>query len=177
MSKLLKEVLKTSILPTALLITGKFLGLYLAVLFYNEALAITHEHKGLYSVQVLLQNSQHVRAVNSLADLILLIIVVGTYLFIAIRYLIYIRASGSPRTIIRLARFNLLDWIVDKNNALVKFTVWSVYTIMVGSVLLVNSLTGVTSNLLGLLGILTSVFVILTLLKVFELESSKVAPL
>ena len=176
MSKLLKEILKTALLPTAVLISGKAIGLYFALIFYKQSLAITHEHNQLYSVQILLADPAYTQRVNSLADILLLFLFIGVYLYIAIRYLVYVKASGNPRTVLKLARLNLLDWITNKNNALLKFTVWSIYGVLVGSVVLVNSISGVSNHLVGIVGLAFCVFVLVTLIRVFELESDKILP-
>ncbi len=168
MSKLLKEVLKSAIFPTAVLISGKAIALYLALLFYGQTVVVMHENGRFYSVQLVVANGDFAQRVNTLADSLLLIFILSIYGYIAIRYYIYVKSSGNPRTIIRLVKLNLLNWITDRNNALIKFVIWSVYGVLIGSVVLINAVAGYTARYMGIAGMAAVVSIIVILVRVLE---------
>lgn len=176
MSKLLKQLLKNSLLPAALMIVAKLLGLFLAVKFFDMNVYLGNELQGLFSVQVYIDNSQDTVLANTISNGVMLTLLLIGYLYLITRYLLYSKSTHDPRTIVKLAKFNLVRWVTDKNNVFTRIFCWAIFVLSACAVMITSAVSSSSYSWAGLVAFTWAIFIIWTLIRTFEIETDKIYP-
>jgi hypothetical protein len=176
MSKLLKLLLKNSLLPSAAMIVGKLLGLYLAISFFDMDVSLGNEIDGLFSVQIYIQNTSDTVLANTISNSFMLSFLLIGYLYYITRYILYKRSTENPKTIVKLTKFNLVKWVTDKNTVFIKILPWGVFLIAGCAIVITSTINKGTSEWLGLLAFFIVIGTIWSLIRTFEIETAKIYP-
>lgn len=175
MSKLLRKILKASILPAAFMVTSKLVGIFLAVVAYNLPLRIAHE-VDFFTVKLYLAEGTQAFVANSLASAILLITMNAATLVIFLKQQLYLQSQGSPRTVIKLSKLNLLKWITKNDGGFVTSFIWTFFLIATNSIIIGEVLLGKIFGILGVFAFLSTILFVWGLIRTFEIETATIYP-
>lgn len=176
MSKLLKKVLKSAILPGSLMIVAKLMGIYIATLVYSFPLFISQSTGSLFTVQLHLGDSAQVYMANSFSNAMLLTLMNAFTLLIFLRHYLYLKAEGNPRTIIKLTKINMLKWVTDKKSGFIRVFTWTFFLLATNALIISDTLSQASLGWIGALALLSSLIFMWGLLKTFELETATIYP-
>lgn len=176
MSKLLLRALKNSLAPAILMIAGKILGIFLVSAIYGLTLNIGNDINGIFSTQIYFPNDTDTLFVNSFSDLTMI-----TLLFVPAAYLItktalFQSSLSNPKTIVKIAKFNILSWITKDNTTFLTIFVWSAFVLISSAVAITNSIQGNSYPFVGVVALIFAVICALGSIKTFEVEINKVYP-
>ena len=176
MSKLLKRALKNSLMPAILMIAGKSLGIFVISAVYGFSLEIGNDINGLFSTQIYFQEREITYFVNSMSDLLMLIVLAVPTIYLIIKTIIFQSAMDNPKTIVKVAKFNILNWITKDDTTFLKIFIWCAFLWLASAIVIKNAFEGDTYTWIAILGSVVSFFAAFGTLKAFEVETNKVYP-
>jgi hypothetical protein len=176
MSKLLRRALKISLVPAIVMIAGKFFGIVIPTFFYDLEFFVENNIQGMFSVQVLFPDNNTTLFVNSLSNLFMIILLAIPTIYFISKTALYQSTLQNPRTIVKITRLNVLNWITKQDTNFLKIFIWCVFLTIASIIVVIHSLQG---NTYGWIGIFTGVLALLCIwgtIKTFELETDKIYP-
>jgi hypothetical protein len=174
MSKLIIAILKNSILPASLMIVGKVVGLFLTVRLFDFQMYLSNDIKQIFSIQVFFTDSNQTLIANSLSNgFMLILLAIGTF-YLLIRHSIEVAATNDPRTIVKLVKYNILNWATSKNNTFLKALIWTLFLWAACLITMVSSISGTTTNYIALPAIVLMIVSAWRIIKTFELETDRI---
>jgi len=176
MSKLLKRALKNSLIPAILMVAGKILGIFLLSAIYGLTFEIGNDLNGIFSTQIYFENKDTTLFVNSISDLLMIIFLsVPTIYFIA-KTAIFQSAVGNPKTIVKITKFNILQWITKDDTTFLLIFIWCAFLWMASAIVVVNVLQDNTYTWVGILSGTLAFMCGFGAIKTFEVETNRVYP-
>ncbi len=176
MSKLLKRALKNSLVPAILMIAGKALGIFIVSAKYGFPLEIGNDLNGIFSTQIYFNDIQTTYFVNSVSDLIMLIVISVPTAYQIIKTAIFQSTFSNPKTIVKIAKFNMIQWITRNDTTFLKIFVWCAFLWLCTGVIVKNALEGDTFTWIAILAGSLSLLSGFGALKTFEIEINRVYP-
>lgn len=176
MSKLLRRALKISLVPAILMIVGKTLGIFLISAKYGYPLEIGNDINGFFSTQIYFDDSQITFFVNSVSDLLMLLVIAVPTIYQIVKISLFQSTLQNPRTIVKVAKFNMIKWLTKDNTTLLQIFIWTLFLWICTGLIIKNALQGNTSMWIAYLSGGLSVFCGLGTIKAFEVQLSKVYP-
>ncbi len=174
MSKSLIKLVDYSILPAALLVVGKFLGLFVAVNFFSLDWGVESIPNSVFSVRPLFY-SEDILLASSYSDLIMFLILVTVYSFIVLQAVLFHNTHISPTVLARLANNNLLGLVKGTFEIYHKAAIWTVFLWLANVLIFLNVALGKTYLWITAFTIITSVVLTVMLIRDAsqEIELSK----
>lgn len=176
MSILLKKALKLSVLPAILMIAGKFVGIIALIIGYNLQFEVGNEINGIFSTQIYLSDEYYTIFVNSLSDLLTILVLAIPTIYMIVRTTIFQNSMNNPRTIAKVVKFNILKWVTSNNTTFLKIFIWTTFLLIASIIVISNSINGESYVWVGIVAGVLSLFSIWGLIKTFEIETDKVYP-
>lgn len=176
MSKLLKKVLKSAILPGSLMIVAKLVGVYGATLLYSFPLYIAQDTGYLFSIQLHLADSAQAYITNSFANAVLLTLMNTFTLLVFLRHYLYLKADGNPRTVVKLTKVNMLKWVTDKKSGFISVFIWTFFLFSTNASIIGDTFNQTSASWLGALAFLSTLLFMWGLIRTFELETATIYP-
>ncbi len=176
MSKLLKRALKNSLVPAILMIAGKALGIFIVSAKYGFPLEIGNDLNGIFSTQIYFNDIQTTYFVNSVSDLMMLIVIAVPTAYQIIKTAIFQSTFSNPKTIVKIAKFNMIQWITRNDTTFLKIFVWCAFLWLCTGVIVKNALEGDTFIWIAILAGSLSLLSGFGALKTFEIEINRVYP-
>lgn len=127
MQKLIIAILKAALLPAAIMIVSKLFGLIIGNSMFGLNMYISNDIQGLYTVQLFFTNAQETLIANSFSNFVMMMGLLLGFTIFFIRYKLYQVSADSPKTLVRLVRLNLLDWITSNKGGVVSTTIWAIF--------------------------------------------------
>jgi len=177
MSKLLRRALKISIMPAILMIVGKFLGIFVTSILYNLQFNIDNDISGIFSVQIYFTDKETTLFVNSISNLTMILLLLLPIIYFIIKTYLYAAAHNNPKTIIKMTRLNLLNWITKKDTSFLKTFIWCAFLWLATAITITHSVQGNTYSWIGISAGIVALLVTLFTIKTFELETDKIYPI
>ena len=174
MSKLLKRALKSSIFPAILMIAAKTLGIFIVSIKDGQTVEIGNDVGGVFSTQLYFDNPQTAYFVNSISDLIMLLAIALPTAYQVIKVVLFQSTFTNPRTIVKIAQFNILKWVTKDDTNFVQIFVWCIFLWLCSGVVIKNALQGDTYTWIAYLAGVFSLLCGLGILKAFEIEINRV---
>jgi len=143
MSKTLVKIVDASLFPAALMITGKFLGLYLTVKIFNLEWGIDNNPNTLFSSRPVLF-SQDIQVASSYSDLFLLLAMLLGFSYYVIKAVFFHNTHASHKIVTRLAVNGLISLVKDSFEIYHRATVWLVFLWLTNLSILINTLLNKT---------------------------------
>jgi len=177
MSKILVKLIDYALLPASLLVVGKFLGLLFAINIFNLDWGIKNIPGSLFSVRPVFYSEDIILA-STYSDLIMFIIMTIGFSFILIQAVYFHNTHVSPRTLMKLASYNLLGLIKSTFEVYHQAAIWSIFIWVVDLLILFNVLTSKTEVWVFVFSCITSLILTVLLLRDVskEIEISKKSP-
>jgi hypothetical protein len=176
MSKLLKRALKISLTPAILMIAGKILGIFAISYMYNLPFEIGNDVSGLFSTQIFYADHITTLFVNSFSDLTMLIVIFIPTIYLIVKTSLFQSTISNPKTIVKLAKFNIIKWVTKDNTSFLMIFIWSAFLWIVSSITIANTLQSSAYTWLGIIAGSCAFLVALGAIKTFEVETNKVYP-
>lgn len=177
MSKLLRRALKISLIPAILMIVGKFLGIFVTSILYNLQFNIDNDISGVFSVQIYFTDQDTTLFVNSISNLVMILFLLLPLIYFIIKTFLYTAAHNNPKTIIKITKLNLLNWITKKDTSFLKTFIWCAFLWLATAITITHSIQGNTYPWIAITGCITSLLITLFTIKTFELETDKIYPI
>ena len=175
MSKLLIKILKSSILPASLMVIAKLAGIVIAVVVFNEPLTLSHE-VDFFTVRLLFGETANTFLINTVASIILILSMNIGAMIVFIKQNLYLKTHGSPRTVLKLSKLNLLKWITKDDGGFVSAFMWTLFLLATNAIVIGDSLLGNTTGALGVFAFLSTLIFVWGLVKTFESETATIYP-
>jgi hypothetical protein len=158
------------------MIAGKFVGVMAIIIAYNLQFEIGNEISGIFSTQIFLANQSNTLFVNSISDLLMLLVLALPTLYMIIHTTILQKTKTNPRTIAKVVKFNMLKWVTSSNSTFLQIFIWTTFLLISSIIAVSNSISGESFLWIGIIGGVLSLLCIWGLIKTFEIETDKVYP-
>ncbi|MCK9368775.1 hypothetical protein M0R04_02240 [Candidatus Dojkabacteria bacterium] len=176
MSKLLKRALKSAILPSSILIAGKFLSVFLLISVLGVKFSVTNEIQNFFSIQLNIVDQTTAIYINSLSNFICLLLIAIPTFVILFRNTLLKDAQSNPRVVVRLSKLNILKWVTGPENSLIKVIVWTIFLWIITGICISQA---VSNSIYPWIGVIAGVLSLLSsygILRTFEKETAKIYP-
>lgn len=176
MSKLLRQAIKSAILPASLLVTGKFLSVFILISYLGYDFFVDNQKSSLFTIQLYISDPTATLFINSISNLTSLLLIAIPTIYMLVQMTLLRNAQSDPRVVVKLTKLNILKWVTGQNNSLIKMVVWTIFLWLISGVVISSSISMETYGWIGILaGVLTLVST-WGLLRTFEIETDKIYP-
>lgn len=158
------------------MIAGKALGIFLVSAIYGLSFEIGNDINGFFSTQIYFEEEEVTLFVNSISDLLMLLLLTVPTVYLVSKTVIFQSAVDNPKTVVKIAQFNILKWITRDDTTFLKIFIWCAFLWLTSAVTIKNSLEGDTYSWIAILAGITSFLCAFGALKSFEVETDKVYP-
>lgn len=176
MSKILIKALKSAILPSSLLIAGKFLSVFIIIAILSSGFSVTNNIQSIFSIQVLVNNTYDAVLINSISNLVCLILIALPTFYMLIRSTLLKDAQKNPRVVVKLTKLNILKWVTGHESSLIKITIWIAFLWIITGITIASTVNLETYPWIGVLSGVLSLIAALGILKTFEKETDRIYP-
>ncbi|NMC08875.1 hypothetical protein GYA44_00910 [Candidatus Microgenomates bacterium] len=176
MSKLLRRAIKISLWPSFIMILAKLLGMVAVGLIYDLKFFVDNNINGIFSVQIYFTDFNTTLFVNSISNLVMLIaLAIPTFYFI-IKTSIYQSSLQNPKTIVKITKLNILNWITKKDTSFLLIFLWSSFLTLASGIIVLQTIQGNCYTSIGIISGVVSLLSIWGTIKTFELETDNIYP-
>lgn len=158
------------------MIAAKFLSILIISSIYDLEFYVDNQLEGLYSVQIFYTDSNTTLFVNSISDLVMLIVLAIPTFYFIIKTSIYQTTFQNPRTVVKITRLNILKWITKQDTSFLQIFIWSSFLLIASIVSVTHSMQNSTYQWVGIVAGVISLFSIWGTIKTYELETDKIYP-
>lgn len=176
MSKLLRRTLKISVAPAVITIAGKLLGIIIANVVYNLDFFIDNQIDGIFSIQLYYTDTTTTLLVNSISNLIMVLTLAVPTLYFIVKTSVYQSTFENPRTIVKITKFNIANWITKDDASFLKIFIWSTFLVIASLITIAQTIQGICYGWVGIVAGVFSIFAIWGTIKTFEMEIDKIYP-
>ncbi len=164
MSKTIVKILDASLFPAALMITAKFIGLYIVLNVFNIDWGIENTADAFISSRPVVMGDD-IQFVSSYSDLFLLVIMTFGFSFYVIRAVFFHTSHINPTLLSRLAINGLLGLVKDSFEVYRKASVWLLFVWITNITILINTVFGRTYEWVLIVGLVISTTLTIILLR------------
>lgn len=164
MSKTLVKIVDASIFPAALMVAGKFIGLYLVLNLFNLDWGVENTPNSLVSARPVLLDSDLAFA-SSYSDLFVMILMLLGFSYYVVKAVFLHSSHIDPRIVTRLAVNGLLDLVKDSFEIYNKASIWLLFVWLTNITIIINTLMGKTYTWVLLLSVVLSLLLTIILLR------------
>lgn len=158
------------------MIAGKVLGIFAISYAYNLNFEIGNDIGSFFSTQIYFSDVVTTTFVNSYSDLTMLLAIVIPTFYMVLKTAIFQSTMSNPKTVAKVARFNIMKWVTKDNTSFLMIFIWSAFSWLVSAITIVNVIEAYAYTWLGILAGVCAFIVALGAIKTFEVETSKVYP-
>ena len=176
MSNLLRKFLQNIILPTALLVVSKVLGLYFAITFFNLDFFLETRPEQIYSIQIYFTNNSETILASSLSNLTMLLIMSVVASYFLIKYRLSVLSTYNPKILVKLNNLNLMPWVNSKSNTFLKVFIWVMFLWIACINIVADVLSQNTFLWIGVIAFVVSIVSSWVLIRTFEIEGEIIYP-
>lgn len=156
MSKSIITLLDKALLPAAVMIFGKFIGVAITLRLFNLPWSVGQVANSVFSNGNIIR-ADDLKTVISFSDLIMYLTVALGMVVILIRAIYLHNSHVKPSLVARLANYNLLSIIRDSYDVYHSAAVWLIFTWVANTVLIINALSGQTYSWVAAVATLISI--------------------
>lgn len=129
-TSLIYELVDLAILPAALLICAKAVGMALLNTMLGLDWNVQNIANSIFSVRAVYESSQDVLLVSSFTNLFMFICVLSGCMLITSKAMLFHHRKASPHFVLKLARYDLLHLLKSSFELYKESFVWSVFMIL-----------------------------------------------
>lgn len=171
MSDYLVRIIDKSILPASLMVVAKFVGMAIAVNYFDVVWYINYGN-GLFDVYPVVDSSSLV-LVSSISDIVLLICILAGYSYFVLQAVLFHDTHINPKTVARLVKMNMLSIINNSSKIYFSAGVWGIFSLMSIILVLINIFLNRTYWWIGLIGVIVFIANSIFLVRDIEDEISR----
>lgn len=174
MTRSLVKLVDYSLLPAAVLVVGKFLGLYLTIQIFSLNWGIRNIPNSLFSVRPVFY-PQDVLIASTYSDLFMYLLVMIGFSVVLVQAVIFHNSHISPIMLSRLANHNLIGLVKGSFEIYHKAAMWGVFLWVANGLILLNVLSNKTEAWVFIFSAATSIILNIVMLRdvANEIELSK----
>lgn len=165
MSKSLIKLIDAALIPAAVMICGKVLGLWFANTVFSLDWTISTDANNFFSVKVEYATLAQQIVATSYSNLIMFIVVFIGFIIVLIRALFLHTSHISPKMLAKLATNNLLHLIGDSFEVYHRASVWLVIMWLAFLATIVNVIIGTAYTWVGLVTLMCTFISTIVLLR------------
>ena len=143
MSKLLRRILKISVWPAVLMIAGKLFGIIIANIVYKLDFFIDNQIQGIFSIQLYYTDSNTTILVNSISNLFMIIVLAIPTIYFIIKTSIYQTTFQNPRTIVKITKLNIMNWITKDDTSFLLIFIWCSFLPVTSLIVIAQTIQGI----------------------------------
>jgi hypothetical protein len=176
MQRLIIAVLRAALLPAAIMIVGKLLGLIIGNIMFGLDMYIANDIQGLFTVQLFFTDARETFIANSFSNLCMnLSLFIGFIIFYT-RYSLYQTSSSNPRTLVKLVKLNLLGWITSNKGGVIEATIWAIFLWSANVIAIIQTLNSSSNIWVGTACAIILVFSFWGIVSLFEKDIQQALP-
>lgn len=156
MSKSLVTLLDNSIFPASVMVVSKFLGVILAIEFFNIQWSIKDYASSIFSIGTIVR-PEDLATVTSYSDIIMLTALVLFFSFAVVRAVFFHSTHVRPTLLLKLATNNLLNLVRDSYEIYHNATIWLVFLLIADVLVWINVALGRTYLWIGIVGAISTI--------------------
>lgn len=174
MSKSLINLIDLALLPAALMVVSKFLGLVLTINIFNLPWTLKEVPQTFFSIRPGLLSEDIITA-NSYSDLIMYLVLAIGFSFVLVQATHFHDSHIQPRLLMRLANNNLAGLVRSSFDIYHAAAIWTIFIWLANILIWINVVMGKTYTWIGVGSLIADVvFTVLLLQDVYkEIELSK----
>ncbi len=174
MSHTLTKLIDIALIPAALLVIGKLVGLMLTINLFDLPWSLKELPGGILSVRPALMPDDVVTA-SSYSDLIMYLIIAIGFTFVLIQATHFHETHINPRLLIKLSSNNLTGLVKSSYDIYHTATIWLIFIWISCGIIWLNVLTGKTLSWVAIATLVANIiFTTILLQDVYrEIETSK----
>lgn len=169
MSSSIIKLIDSSLIPAALVILGKVIGLYITISILDLDWQMNFENNKIIGVYPVVFEHDLQRA-STYSDLIMLLIVYGGLGFETFRSIFLHNTHIHPSVVVRLVNLNLFGLVKDSFYIYFKASMWFVFSLLALCFVILNFFQGKTSFWVPLFGLIILVLLTVFLIRDVEME-------
>lgn len=174
MSKSLTKLIDFSLLPSALLVIGKFFGLYISIQVFNLQWGLRNIPNSFFSLRPIFY-SEDIIVASTYSDIFMFLVIAVGFSITLIQALFFHSSHVDPNLVSRLGSKNLLGLIKSSFDLYHKASIWALFLWLTNILIIFNVLTYKTE--VWVLLVTTIISIVLTVLMLRdvhqEIELSK----
>ncbi len=164
MSKTLVKIVDASLFPAALMVAGKFIGLYLVLNIFNLEWGVENTPNSIVSARPVLLGEDLAFA-SSYSDLFVILLMLLGFSYYVIKAVFFHSSHIDPRLATRLAINGLFDLVKDSFEIYNKASIWLLFVWLTNVTIIVNTLMGKTYTWVLLFSVTISLLLTIILLR------------
>lgn len=156
MSRSLIQFVDAALLPAALMVLGKVIGLILTVQIFNIPISIVEAGNSLFSVrpEVLPQDLQ---VVNTYSDMVMYLLVAAGFSFVLLQATRFHDTHIKPAILVKLSNYNLMSLVKSSFDVYHYAAIWLLGLWLTSGLIVLNAAFGKTEAWVSLVTIVCSV--------------------
>ncbi len=158
------------------MIAGKFLGIMIPSIVYDLHFLVENDIQGMFSIQILFTDPQTTLFVNSVSNLVMLLLLALPTIYFIIKTSIYQTSLQNPKTVVKITRLNILKWITKQDTTFLQIFIWCAFLVISSAIVVIQSLQATSYSWTGIIAGAISLTCIWGTVKTFELETDKIYP-
>jgi hypothetical protein len=156
MTKSLIHFIDAALLPAALMVVGKFLGLLFTVRIFNLPIALTEVQGSIFSVrpEVLPEN---LVLISTYSDIAMYLVVAAGFSVVLLQATHFHDTHIKPSLLIKLSNYNLLGLVKSSFNIYHLAAIWLVALWLTSGLVMLNAAVGKTEGWVGITCVFASI--------------------
>ncbi|MEO6728298.1 MAG: hypothetical protein ABIM99_00080 [Candidatus Dojkabacteria bacterium] len=143
MSKSIITLLDKALLPAAVMIFGKFIGVAITLRLFNLPWTVGQVANSVFSNGNIIR-AEDLQTVISYSDLIMYLVVALGMAIVLVRAIYLHNSHVRPTLVARLANYNLLSLVSDSYDVYHSAAIWLIFTWVTNTIVIINTLSGQT---------------------------------
>lgn len=174
MSKSLIKLIDYSLLPAALMVVSKFLGMVIVVNLFSIDWGIESIRSSLFSIRPVFFEDD-LMIVSTYSDLFMYLVIAIGFSLVLAQSLFLQNTRVSPQMLVKLANYNLLGLVKTAFEIYHKSAIWAIFLWVATGVLAFNVVIGKTAPWLSFVALVFTVSLTVALLRdvAHEIEQSR----
>jgi hypothetical protein len=169
MSQSLIKLVDNALLPAALMVLGKFLGIVLAIQFFGISWSVKDYANSIFEVGALVRQ-EDIATVTSYSDLLMYALLAIFFSWNIFRAIYFHNTHVKPTLVVKLANHNLLSLVKDSYQIYHSAAVWLLFTWISNVLIIINAFMGKTYTWIAVAATLFSILLTALLLQDVQRE-------
>ncbi len=170
MSKILRKTLKILVLPAALMVLSKAVGIYIAAIIFDLEVFLETHVDGIFSIQVFFLDKESTVLANSFSNAFMLFVFTVATVSLVLKYWFSVTSKYNPKTLIRLSNLNLISWVNEKDNSFLKVLIWVIFMWIIAILTISDILKQYAYEWIGVIAFVIVIILTWILIRTLETE-------
>lgn len=176
MSKLLRKTLSAAILPAALVIVSKVVGMSLANSLYDLDWSIQTNTGNIFSVQVVYPDMASAVLCNSFSNLLMIIVLTVGLVILLLQSRYLNAAHQNPKVLVKFIQFDFVMWLTESSSIFPRLAVWTAFLWIATVVTIAQALQSMTYSWVAIMGLVSAVLITWAAAREFDKEIRTILP-